>query len=194
MPMKFSTPTKKLAYEYIAKWKKDLILVRNNEALDKLFKKIYPNNTDIKEVLTKVLPLNSLFSARVRDKDIQKVAETIASFPNIDTRLKKGDLTLVNDLCNAFEKAGLLRYQSFASKYCAFHNPQAFPPYDHFVRNVLQQYCRQGVLKSIRITALDDYDVYVSALQQIKTNYEISCDFRELDHWLWLMGKGVQLP
>lgn len=190
----YSVPNTSLVSNYIAKWNADPILVGNNKALDKLFAQVYPTNTAVEEVLVKVITLNCLFSTRVLDKDIQTVTACIVGIANMDARLKAGDISLVKELCRAFGQSKLKEYQSFASKYCAFHNPDAFPPYDRFVRFVLQQYCRQKVLKNIKITSLDDYNVYVYAIDQLKKQYGLNPNYRELDHWLWLMGKGVTLP
>ena len=86
------------------------------EKLLELFKK-YPTNTDIKSVFIKVKFLNTFYSTGLYG--IEDMIEHILNLKNVDSRLKTGDPTLVDEIAR-ITKAGKC-YFSFASKYCSFH-------------------------------------------------------------------------
>lgn len=75
------------------------------DALDKLFFKLCPENTDMSDILLKVAALNDFYSTNIFS--VYPVAKHILSL-NIDDRLKIGD---------AFEKAGYTVIQQPASLY-----------------------------------------------------------------------------
>lgn len=65
------------------------------DALDKLFFTLCPENTDMSDILLKVAALNDFYSTNIFS--VYPVAKHILSL-NIDDRLKNGDVALVSDI------------------------------------------------------------------------------------------------
>ena len=86
-----------IVIKYLNKWDSLENYVLQENALDKLFFKVYPSNTDIHDILIKCSSLNDFYSTNIFS--IFPVAKHILNL-NIDDRLKQGDTTLVNDIAN----------------------------------------------------------------------------------------------
>lgn len=55
------------------------------------------------------------------------VAKHILTIPNLDNRLKQGDISLVDEIKEVTMSDGKKRdFYSFATKYCSHHNPNFF--------------------------------------------------------------------
>ena len=177
-----------LAKNYPEEWKKSSAKV-HMETLDQLFVDL-PSNTDKKVILKKIVEINRLYHARVYNSHKEFIAECIAK-TEMDSRLASGDITLVKDLCSEVKKQSGRYYQSFFSKYCSFCNSNAFPIYDNIVLGVLKDYCKNGILCGFRPSDLRDYEVYCKAIRALRNSYPFlnSYSFRDMDHWLWQMGK-----
>lgn len=76
--------------KYLLKWDNLGSYVVQEEALDDLFMKTYPNNTDIKQVIIKVSALNDFYSTNIIK--VFNVAKHIIDL-NIDERLAINDVT-----------------------------------------------------------------------------------------------------
>lgn len=151
-------------------------------ALRKLFKQLCPTNTSLEDIIIKCTTLNKLYSTNIYN--IQAVAEHILSL-NIDERLKNGDVTLVDDIA----KVHVLnkRYYSFATKYCAMHEPEKYSIYDSNVNKVLKHYYK-GIYTDV---SLKDYNTYTQALHTFQKDYHLeSLSLWELDKYLWDLGKN----
>ena len=96
-----------------------------DNALRKLFIQLCPYNTSLEDVLIKCTTLNKLYSTNIIN--ISAMAEHIHSL-NIDERLHRGDLALIESIANA--PSLNRRFYSFATKYCAMHLPQIYSIYD----------------------------------------------------------------
>lgn len=120
-------PTAELVTAAGIEFDKDPSTQLGEEALKLLFTQ-FPRNTDISEVLLKALTLNKLYSARVRDIDVDPLARHIASL-RIDPLLVEGSPSAVDVISKC---DGLRQYFSFASKYCSWHNASAYPIYDSY--------------------------------------------------------------
>ncbi len=93
---------------------------------DKALKEVlehFPRNIDASHVLVKVLVLNKLYSTRVLDNDVESLARHITGL-GIDKLLEQGALDAVEHIytCPSLEK----KYYSFATKFCSWHNPNAY--------------------------------------------------------------------
>ena len=96
-----------------------------NQLGDKALKELlehFPRNTDASHVLVKVLVLNKLYSTRVLDNDIESLARHVTGL-GIDPLLERGALEAV------YTCPPLKMYYSFATKFCSWHNPNAYPIY-----------------------------------------------------------------
>jgi hypothetical protein len=83
----------------------------------------FPHNTVTSHVLLKVVVLNTLYSTRIRDIDVEPLAQHIVRL-NIDPPLDQGDLCAVERIYNC---PPLKMYYCFATKFCSWHNPTAYP-------------------------------------------------------------------
>src|SRR5580704_14109227 len=99
----------------------------------------FPKNSDMRHVLLKVLVLNKLYGTMIPDIKVETVAKHIVGL-DIDARISDGDLKVVADITACPD---LKEYLSFASKFCSWHNPTAYPIYDGNVRACLWSYQKQ---------------------------------------------------
>lgn len=84
----------------------------------------FPRNVELPHVLLKVVALNKLYSTNILD--VETVARPITGL-RIDAPLSGGSSQAV-DLIASVRIAGKVRYNlSFATKYCSWHNPTAYP-------------------------------------------------------------------
>src|SRR5690348_3351593 len=83
----------------------------------------WPENRDLGQVLAKVTLLNFLYATRIMN--VYPVAHHILGL-NIDQRLRLGDRTLVADIADTRDGDKKRFRLSFASKYCAWHQPEKF--------------------------------------------------------------------
>ncbi len=162
----------------------------------------YSANTMLEEVYLKADTLNRYYSTNIFS--ILTMAKGIINIPDIDKRLQNGDPTLVkdntkpnNDIATII--LGHTNY-SFATKYCACHNPASYPIYDNIVADFFVAAIKSKHLTSPAITGLsisqirnrmrNDYvfyqDIYTTFMQQ----YDLtSLTYREVDWYIWTAGK-----
>lgn len=152
----------------------------------------FPRNTDIRHVLLKVLVLNKLYSTMIRDIDVETMAKHIVGLANdhsLDQLLDQGSLDavfLITDCPN------LKQYLSFASKFCSWHNPTAYPIYDGNVRECLWSYGKQDGFAKFRNEDLWYYQKLVEAVIAFRNYYKLtSLTFRQLDKFTYLSGGRI---
>ncbi|MCL4677435.1 MAG: hypothetical protein KJ017_02445 [Alphaproteobacteria bacterium] len=180
-------PSREEVKRYLDEWKKKEASV-HEKSLDKLFRKTYPCNTDIDNVLIKVSSLNNLYSTRIFKPYV--VAEHVVNL-NIDQRLLSEDLSLVKDLAWVEVEEGTYRhFYSFATKYCSFHRPEAYPMYDWYVFKMLEHFKNLDGFYDFKNAKLRDYPTYHKTLLQFRHFYQLE-DFslNQIDKYLWQAGK-----
>ena len=162
----------------------------------------YPTNATLEEVYLKADTLNRYYSTTIFS--ILQMAKGIINIPDIDQRLQNGDHTLVkdntqpdNDIATII--SGHPNY-SFATKYCACHNPAAYPIYDNIVADFFVAAIKSRHLtcpaiiglsvSQIRNRMRNDYafykDIYTAFMQQYNLT---SLTYREVDWYIWTAGK-----
>ncbi|GEM_PF-997602 len=165
----------------------------------------YPANTTLEEVYLKADTLNRYYSTTIFS--ILQMAKGIINIPDIDQRLQNGDHTLVkdntqpdNDIATII--SGHTNY-SFATKYCACHNPAAYPIYDNIVADFFVAAIKSRHLtcpaiiglsvSQIRNRMRNDYafykDIYTAFMQQYNLT---TLTFREVDWYIWAAGKRLK--
>lgn len=170
---------------YLKKWDDDKKLIEKDSCLYKLFLTTYPNNKDLDDILAKSSTLNSLYSTNIFS--IYDVAKHIHSL-KIDDRLKKNDLTLVKDIAQNTINKKNKNFYSFATKYCSHHKPDNFPIYDKYVEKVLM-YFKKDKFAKFKKADLKDYEKFYTILLEFKKFYNITYGLKDLDKYLWLLGK-----
>ncbi|MFP7442922.1 hypothetical protein SFC50_04385 [Bacillus infantis] len=157
-------------------------------ALEKLFFRTYPKNTNIDDVLIKVSTLNDFYSTNIISPF--QVAKHIVGL-NIDDRLQVGDLTLVNEIAKVqVDNGSVKNFYSFATKYCSHHNPTEFPIYDSYVDKVLRYFREADNFKKFKNDDLKRYAEFKNILLQFRAFYKLnSYTMKDIDKYLWLLGK-----
>lgn len=146
----------------------------------------YPDNRSLEHIYVKVITINALYHARVLDKDLQAVAEHIFTL-NLDDKLKDGDPVAVDLIYNCPKTK---RYFSFATKYCSWHNQNAYAIYDGNVYEVLCGYRRQD--KNFKFkdqVDLFDNKAFVALIRRFMSIYELEqYSLKQVDKFLWMLG------
>ena len=132
--------------------------------------------------------LNQFYSTNIFS--VYPVAEHIKAL-DIDSRLKAGDESLVDDIrivaLNGREK----NFYSFASKYCSHHNPDAYPIYDSYVDEVLRYFRNTDRFTGFRTGELKNYKSFKEILMTFRIYYGLEqFSLKEIDKYLWQLGKA----
>ncbi len=155
------------------------------EALDKLFFELCPENKDVSDVLLKVSALNDFYSTHIFK--VFPMAKHIIAL-DVDDRLRAGDVTLVKDIQKI---SGRNRnHYSFATKYCSHHKPLDYPIYDSYVDRVLRYYRRRDDFSSFDDSDLKDYERFKTILMAFRSFYGLEAfNLKEIDKYIWQLGK-----
>jgi len=94
--------------------------------LEQLFSR-YRNNTVKSEVLEKVNILNRLYSTRLYS--IEAMTEQILGLKSFDSLLDAGSVDAAESIMECNHEGKSRSTFSFASKYCSWHDPDAYPIY-----------------------------------------------------------------
>jgi len=158
------------------------------QALTHLFTKTYPNNDDILEITIKVSALNTLYSTQLH-KYLFPVVNHLKNL-SIDERLKNGDITLIDDIIQTpLEDGKIYRCYSFATKYCSFHRPDAYPIYDSYVDRVLVYLQARDKFAGDMVIDNKNYLSYVQAIKKFQAHYQLNnFSLKQIDKYLWQLG------
>lgn len=171
------------------------------ELLQSLVKK-YSDHTNKAATDTKVKLLNCFYSTGIQA--VNKMTENILGIKDIDLRLKKGDLTLVPEIATLRLNGGVRFNYSFATKYCALHQPTKFPIYDSIVAMTFISLFEKGLLpkykynnrkssihnaytKSEFANKLKDYKFFVEVYDYFMEQFDLKEDYtyRQIDSYIW---------
>ena len=185
-----------------------------DKALELTFRDKISTNDNITNILIKVSLLNDFYSTNIFKT--LPVAKHILDL-DIDTRLNKGDLELVNDIAkidmpdnsgNTIKKY----FYSFATKYCCTHRPDVYPIFDKFVEKAINKFIREDLLpkgggyaklraeynskynlkiEDYKKENLKDYPTFYKYIMIFREYYSLNCSVRDLDRYLWIHGKDV---
>jgi hypothetical protein len=186
--MKIKSPTPQIVKDYLNKWETLENYVFQESSLKKLFTETYPLNAEMDEVLIKVCSLNDFYSTNIFSP--VSVAKRIICL-NIDERLAKNDVSLVNDIAKVNVNGKReFNFYSFATKYCSHHKPKVYPIYDSYVEKLLMALKKQDIFYEFRKPDLKEYEKYKEVLTQFRTFYKLEeFDLKEIDKYLWQAGK-----
>lgn len=180
---------------------------RDQEAALTWLFKTYPHNTDLNQVLIKVTALNALYSTYIFH--ITETARHVIELKDFDRRVREGDLSLVRDLAifkvilkTDNSKTGESKTDeedestrekhifSFASKYCSWHNPEAYPIYDSKVRDKLRLF--KNTPKSgltYKKGDLETYEGFCKAITELRDKFCLGPSMKRIDRYLWAWAK-----
>ena len=162
------------------------------KCLIKLFSN-HSQNVQLRIVLRKAKLLNKLYNTRISSSHIELVAERIAA-SRFDQRLAKQNLTLVNKIARVKMNDGNIRiYYVFATKYCSFHFPEKYPIYDSNVDEALWYFKKKCKFYNFTRRSLKDYPTFHKVLTTFIKVYGLEkFKLKEIDHYLWLVGKDLK--
>ncbi|MCB9838221.1 MAG: hypothetical protein H6813_02685 [Phycisphaeraceae bacterium] len=158
-------------------------------ALELVFQ-AWPTNTDLPQVLAKVVTLNRLYSTSVFD--VHGVARHIVSL-EIDSELQASDSSLVPRIATFQLSNGKARYNySFATKYCAWHMPDGFQIYDSRVDEALWRYQKLFQFTRFRRYDLGDYPKFMQIMDRFIDHFALhEFSRKQLDKFLWIEGGSL---
>lgn len=161
----------------------------------------FVKNDDIAKVIIKVSALNDFYSTNIYR--VHDVAKNIMSIHDFDLRLKKGDLSLVDEIRKLIFKSyskpkESKEYEwhnkevdiySFATKYCSHHQPDKFPIYDKYVDEVITKLKKQYPqffnfkifdsfntsipIEERKCGTLKDYRIFVNQIDSLRKNFNL---------------------
>jgi len=173
---KLQTPTANLVISYQKQFEQGEYAI-TDKAISKLFQ-TFPRNDRVEEVLLKVTALNGLYYTNILAT--YEVAKRICEL-KIDSQLEQESPELVDTIAPLSIRGKTRRNYSFASKYCSWHVPDAYPIYDSFVEQLIWAYYD-----------LQSYPRYKEVVEAFRNHYRLTrFNFKELDKFLWLYGKEV---
>ena len=176
--------------KYLNEWKNLEGYTSQEKALKKLFLKFAPGNSEISDILLKASCLNDFYSTNIFT--IYPMAKHILSIKDLDKRLKSGDIELVRELGEVTIGGKEKYFYSFATKYCSHHNPIAFPIYDSYVEQVLLYFNKVDKFSAFKRKDLKNYRKFKEILIDFQRFYKLErFDLKELDRYLWLLGKEI---
>ena len=182
--MQLQKPTKQLVEYYVLEFEKRF--GKSENAIRLLCEK-FPDNRSYESVLLKSTIINALYSTQIRA--IVLVAEHILAL-DIDEDIRHGEPDVVDRIARVTISGKQRNNYSFATKYCSFHNPSAYPIYDSFVDGLLASYQKQDDFSRFNSAELKNYQRFKQVLNDFREFYGLTdVSFKELDIFLWLYGK-----
>ncbi len=181
------TPCVEQIEYYLQRWDSLENYHLQEDALDKLFIDLCPENNDLSDILIKVSTLNDFYSTNIFS--VYPVAKHIRSL-NIDDRLQAGDVALVNDVMRVMIDGKQKNFYSFATKYCSHHNPLSYPIYDSYVEKVLIYFRDKDGFSVFATPELKDYTKFKSILIEFGKFYGLEqYNLKQIDKYIWQLGK-----
>jgi hypothetical protein len=125
---------------------------------------------------------------RPEEIDVEPLASHIAGL-GIDPILAEGSPHAVDLITNC---PNLRKYFSFATKFCSWHNPTAYPIYDGNVDECLWSYKKQDQFAKFYRQDLVCYEKLLGTVTAFRNGYGLnSLTFKRLDKFLWRSGGRI---
>jgi hypothetical protein len=153
--------------------------------LTQLFRE-FPANANFDVVAVKVKVLNVLYGTQVRAVNI--VAQHIVDL-GVDPHLRAGEPESVDRIARVQLKDKVRIFFSFATKYCSWHNPDAYPIYDSYAEAALWYYKKRD---SFATFSRDGYGEYVRRVNAFRDFYGLTAfNFKQIDKLLYSLGEKL---
>lgn len=148
-----------------------------------------PDNSKPENVKTKVSALNDtdVRSLSLEDDMINHIVKL-----GIDNRLKKNDLTLVEDIAQITAQGKKHNLLHFASVYCNFHKPDVFPIYSEQYHDFYRKYIVEYKLP-LNPEKINTYEVFSKALNDLTDRLKLKgkMNYLQLRKFAWLYAENV---
>lgn len=158
---------------------------------------------DQAKILLTCITINELFSTGIiRINDIAGHISNNAT--QIHKLIENGDAKAVDMIARGHGikhiktkiegKEQEYNFYSFATKYCSFINPVAFPIYDRYVAAMLRAYNERRHFSDFKEQDLKNYAKFREAVEAFMAEFKLNeLTFREIDKFLWYHGKSIAL-
>ena len=190
-----NTPTARLVRAACERFDREESVVEN--ALKELFS-LFPGNGNLSHVLLKVVAVNTLYSTQIRAysetiPNVVDVAQHIhKKAREIDAGMSAGSPEVVETIARvSVPGKGRRNNFSFATKYCSWHKPEAYPIYDRNVQRYLEFLQEKSdFAKGFNVSAAYwTYAQFRGAMEGLRQHYGLgSFTFKEIDKFLWAEG------
>lgn len=160
---------------------------RDRRALE--FFRHHPKNNDPQNVLLKAMEVRD---AQFIDYQTHAaLANHIVSL-GIDSELSKMDTQLVNRIAQVDIQGHSQYFYPFASRYCNYHHPDAYPIYSDTMITVLIEYAYQVKQVSLTQEDLRDYSQFKQISEEFRTAMDAEVlDYYELDKFMWVYQEEI---
>jgi hypothetical protein len=141
---------------------------------------------------------NSTNLSRYKSKiSISQLSDFIAGFKDLDTRIEKGDVTLIKELCQPLKGENNINLFSFFSKYCCYHNMfvydgDAFSIYDTILKDHIPEYTNAVSKYGLeKMRERMDYEAYAKTIDDILASNGIKSEGirRKFDNLVWYYNR-----
>jgi hypothetical protein len=150
----------------------------------------FRKNEKIEHVFLKVVAINALYHARVLDVDLHPLAVHIHGIQDLDEKFKNGDLQVVNEIWRS--EGTRQHYFSFATKFCSWHNHEAYAIYDTYMWEALRAYRKEKSGFAFKDAECKDYLGFHSVVKRFQSVYDLGdCSLKTIDKFLWLFGSEL---
>lgn len=147
----------------------------------------YRGNQDCRQILVKVLTISTLYHARVLDIDLLPLSHHIESIDDLDSRMLHGDPAAVDAIWRS--KGTKRHYPSFASKYCSWHNQEAYAIYDRNAWSALKAYATFGDRFAFPEREFTEYATFLNIVRRFQSSFGLQhYSLKDIDKFLWRVG------
>lgn len=149
----------------------------------------YPNNVNADDIVVKLSAMNDMdiIKNTLMDDMIAHILDL-----KIDDRIKKGDLSVVEDIANIEAKGKTFHLLHFASVYCNFHRPDVFPIYSEQHIDFYKKYIKENNL-SLDPEKINTYEVFSKALDDLVKRLSLTgkMNYLHLRKFGWVYAESV---
>lgn len=150
----------------------------------------YPENRKIEHVLLKVLTVNALYHARVLDVDLHPLALHVGGIDNLDEKLQEGCPGAVDAIWKS--QGTRHHYFSFATKFCSWHNQEAYAIYDLNMWEALRSYKSKELGFQFKDSESKDYAGFHAIVKRFQSSYGLAgYSLKGVDKFLWRVGGRI---
>lgn len=153
------------------------------------FFKENPANSNATGIRMKLSALNDadLLANSITEEMIDHILKL-----NIDSRLQKGDLTVVEDIARLQARGKSFNLLHFASAYCNLHRPNVFPIYSDQYHDFYRRYIKETNL-ALDPEKITSYDTFSKALNHLLERLQLKAklDYLHARKFAWLYADSI---
>src|SRR5258708_2201019 len=188
--LEIETPTPDLVNKWIKKFDAEASVVE--KAMKELFEDTFPRNDRLEHIALKVTAIDYFYGTGIKRFNggivaVGQLAEQIRQL-QIDTQLNMELPRLVYNIANLPIGEYNKNNYSFATKYCSWHKPNAYPIYDGYVDTIIWAYQKSPdyIFGDFKHDELRNYPTFKDIIMQFMRRYRLTgFSFKELDKFLW---------